>query len=61
MLQICAGLFVPAVVQTVFLYPDSYGVANWKLWKNILLMIFALIALGTGSYASILDIVKMYS
>lgn len=55
------GLFVPAAIQTVFLYPDGYGFAKWKLWKNIFLMVVAIIALVTGSYTSVLKIIEFYN
>lgn len=55
------GLLIPSVVETVFRYPDRLGRFRWVLWKNILLGLFALIALFTGAYVSILDIIEMYS
>lgn len=55
------GLLVPAVVETVFLWPDNLGVLKWKLWKNLLLIAFALIALVSGTVVSVLDIVKIYT
>lgn len=53
------GLFVPAVVETVFRYPD-FGVGNWILIKNICLMVTAILALITGSYVSIHEIIAIY-
>lgn len=52
---------VPAVVETVFHYPDGYGFANWMLIKNFFLVVFALIALTTGSYVSIVKIIESYT
>jgi proton-coupled amino acid transporter len=52
------GLFCPAVIETVTYW--DYGL-GWRLWKNILVVIFALIALLTGGYASILEIIAKYS
>lgn len=55
------GLCVPAVVETVFLYPDNYGMGNWILIKNILLIVFSFCALCAGSVVSIHEIIKLYS
>lgn len=57
----CLGLLVPAVVETVYRYPDDLGPGQWILIKNGLLCVFALLALVTGAYVSILDIVHIYS
>lgn len=56
-----SGLCIPAVVETVFRYPDDLGRYNWIAIKNGLLVVCSIIALVTGAYASILEIFKMYS
>jgi hypothetical protein len=56
------GLFVPAFVEIVFLSEyGGFGALKWKLWKNILLMIFSLVAMFTGSFVSILNIIDEYT
>lgn len=55
------GLCIPAVVETVFRYPDNFGRGNWILIKNIFLVIFSILALVTGSYVSIGGIIKLYA
>lgn len=55
------GLFVPALVETIFRYPDDLGFCKFILIKNLLLMIFAMCALATGSFVSLKEIVEMYS
>lgn len=57
----CKGLLVPAVVETVFLYPDHLGFGNWILWKNIFLTLFAILALITGTFTSVLEIIHLYT
>lgn len=53
---------VPAIVETVFLYPDGdLGAFNWILIKNILLGIIAVVALSTGAFTSILQIISIYT
>lgn len=54
------GLLVPAVVETVFLWNDNLGPFNWILYKNIFLGVFSILALLTGSFVSILEIVHLY-
>lgn len=53
LLQICLGLFVPALIDTIFRYPNDLGVANWILIKNLILMLVSLLVLISGSVASI--------
>lgn len=56
------GLFVPAFVEIVFLQTNgSFGVFKWKLWKNIFLMIFSLIAMFAGAFVSIKHIIETYT
>lgn len=52
---------VPAVVETVNLYPDQLGARNWILIKNVILGIVAVIALVTGSFTCILEIIHFYT
>jgi len=52
------GLLVPAVIETVTFWEHDLG---WRLWKNIFVILFALLALLTGSYASILEIISEYT
>lgn len=54
------GLLVPAIVEGVFLWPET-GRFHWILIKNIFLAIFAIIALIAGSAVSILNIIKIYT
>jgi solute carrier family 36 (proton-coupled amino acid transporter) len=55
-----SGLFVPCLVEAIFQYPN-YGPGNWRLWKNVILMIFAIFALISGTFVSVKDIVKLYT
>lgn len=51
---------VPAVVETVYKSPN-FGFCNWILVKNIILIILAILALITGSFLSIGEIIEMYT
>lgn len=52
------GLLVPAVVETVTYWDYDLGKFRWKLWKNIVLCILAIVALISGSYTSLKMIIE---
>lgn len=54
------GLFVPTVVQSVFLWPET-GRFHWILIKNVVLATAALFALVAGSWVSVQDIIEVYA
>lgn len=54
------GILVPAVIETVYYWPDL-GAGKWILIKNIILSIFAIFALVTGSIVSVQEIIHEYS
>lgn len=54
------GLFFPAVVETVFVWPNT-GRFHWILVKNVFLVIAAFFSLITGSMVSIEDIIRFYT
>lgn len=56
---IFAGLFIPAVVDTVFRYPNNFGPAAWILIKNLFLIAFSLLALILGVISSLVNIIKL--
>jgi len=54
------GLIVPALIEIVTFWDNGLGPHRWRLWKNIIVSIFGVIALLFGSYTSIVEIVKLY-
>lgn len=48
------GLFIPAVVETVYRWDRDLGCCNYVLWKNLVIAIISIIALVSGSYVSVL-------
>lgn len=52
------GLFCPAVIETVTYWENNLG---WRFWKNVIIVLFAILALVTGSYASVLEIIHEYT
>lgn len=56
------GIFVPAFIEIVFCQANGgHGTLKWKLWKNIFFLLFAVLALVSGSYVSIKDIIETYT
>ncbi|XP_028160775.1 proton-coupled amino acid transporter-like protein pathetic isoform X2 [Ostrinia nubilalis] len=54
------GLIFPAVIETVTYWdrPNGLGTCYWVLWKNLFLISFGILGFLTGSYVSVLDIIK---
>lgn len=56
------GLFVPAFIEIVFLQANgNFGAMQWKLFKNVFLMLFALVAMFAGAFVSIQHIIETYT
>lgn len=55
------GLLIPVAVQTVHKWERGLGKFRYILWKNILLLVFYVIVLVSGCYASISEIIKKLS
>ncbi|KAL0839719.1 hypothetical protein ABMA28_016365 [Loxostege sticticalis] len=51
------GLIIPGVIETVFRW-ENLGRFNWILWKNVLIVLFGLLALVSGCAVTILDIIE---
>ncbi|XP_062132870.1 glutamate transporter polyphemus isoform X1 [Drosophila sulfurigaster albostrigata] len=61
------GAFSISVLNLIFpcfielcLYHDSYGKFLWKLWKNILIIIFGSIIFFYGSYTAFVEMIEEY-
>nr|CAD7575120.1 unnamed protein product [Timema californicum] len=54
------GLLCPAVIETATHWENGLGKFRWVLWKNVLIIFFSLLALITGAYTSILEIIHEY-
>lgn len=55
------GLLVPVLLETVVFWDAGFGKFHWKVWKNIVVVIFGIIALIFGSMSSINEIIDMYT
>lgn len=54
------GLLLPSIIDTVTRWEDGFGRFNWILYKNCIISVLAILALLSGSYASILEIIDTY-
>lgn len=52
------GLTIPSFVDIILRLETDFGRYNWILVKNVLLIIFSLFGLVSGSYASILSLIS---
>ncbi|XP_063236029.1 proton-coupled amino acid transporter-like protein pathetic [Bacillus rossius redtenbacheri] len=52
------GLLCPAVIDTATHWERGLGKWRWLLWKNVFIIVFSLIALFTGAYSAILEIIE---
>lgn len=52
------GLIIPGIVETVYRW-DDLGKYNWVLYKNILIVLFGMLSLLSGSAVTIMDIIKL--
>lgn len=55
-----AGMFVPALVQTMYVSSDKKILCTFVFYKNLILMIAAIVMLSTGVLTSVLQMVEQY-
>uniref|UniRef100_A0A8D9FA52 Proton-coupled amino acid transporter 4 n=1 Tax=Cacopsylla melanoneura TaxID=428564 RepID=A0A8D9FA52_9HEMI len=55
------GLIIPVFIEVVTYWEGGFGAYNWRIFKNILVLIFGILALVFGTQTSITDIIKAYS
>ncbi|XP_072400029.1 proton-coupled amino acid transporter-like protein pathetic [Diabrotica undecimpunctata] len=55
------GLAAPIMIEMLTFWEKGFGKYNWKLFKNLIVFIVAVLALVFGSKAAIEDIIDMYS
>nr|CAD7611356.1 unnamed protein product [Timema genevievae] len=54
------GLIIPAFIEMITFWEEGFGTGYYRIWKNVLVIVFGVMALLFGSYTSILDIVALY-
>nr|XP_023028365.1 proton-coupled amino acid transporter-like protein pathetic [Leptinotarsa decemlineata] len=55
------GLVLPVIVEMLTFWEKGFGRFHWKIFKNIIVFITAMLALVFGSKSAIEDIVKLYT
>lgn len=50
------GLLCPVFIEILTFWEEGFGMYDWKIWKNGMIIITALLALGFGSKSAIADI-----
>ncbi|KAL1456240.1 hypothetical protein WDU94_000985 [Cyamophila willieti] len=55
------GLIIPVFIEVVTYWEGGFGAYNWRIYKNILVLIFGILALVFGTQTSMKDIIKAYS
>lgn len=54
------GLAFPAIMEICVLWPDQLGKFKWIMFKDIGLIIFALVGLVSGTYSSLVSIIATF-
>ncbi|XP_065087406.1 proton-coupled amino acid transporter-like protein CG1139 [Ochlerotatus camptorhynchus] len=55
------AILIPTTLDMIFRWPNDFGKMNWILWKNVVLLVFGMFVLVTGTYYSLMDIVAIYN
>jgi hypothetical protein len=55
------SFFIPILIETIYLYPNGYGIFRWKLIVNSILFCLYILVVVSGSYENIIAIMKLYS
>ncbi|PSN47707.1 Proton-coupled amino acid transporter-like protein pathetic [Blattella germanica] len=55
------GLIMPAIIEVITFWDGGLGPGRWRLWKNVVVSIFGMMALCFGSYTSVLQIAALYT
>ncbi|XP_064545666.1 glutamate transporter polyphemus-like isoform X1 [Drosophila montana] len=54
------NIIAPCCIELCLFYDDTYGKLKWKLWKNIVIILFGTLVLVYGSYRAMVDIIREY-
>lgn len=54
------GLIIPATLHTIYKW-DNLGRFNWILYKNGIMIGFAIIGAGSGCYSGVVKLIATYS
>lgn len=51
------GLVMPAVIETIFYWDIGLGKKDWKLYKNIIIVVLGISAFVFGTIQSVADVI----
>ncbi|XP_032291111.1 glutamate transporter polyphemus isoform X2 [Drosophila virilis] len=54
------NIIAPCCIELCLFYQETYGKLKWKLWKNIVIILFGTFVFVYGSYRAVVDIIKEY-
>ncbi|XP_030571551.1 glutamate transporter polyphemus-like isoform X3 [Drosophila novamexicana] len=54
------NIIAPCCIELCLFYHDTYGKLKWKLWKNIVIILFGTLVFVYGSYRAVVDIIREY-
>ena len=52
------GLIFPAIIETIVFWEEGFGFLKWKLFKNIFICIFGVLAMIFGTHSGIKSIIN---
>lgn len=52
------GLIFPVVIETIVFWDEGLGYLNWKLFKNIFIVIFGVLAMIFGTNSGVKGIIQ---
>ncbi|RZF43025.1 hypothetical protein LSTR_LSTR001203 [Laodelphax striatellus] len=55
------GITIPVTIDTILYWDEGFGIGNWVLWKNGILLLISLYAMIAGGITSLIDIIEEYS
>ena len=54
------ALVIPPVLETIVTYPAGWGAYNWRLIRNVIMFVFGLIGLISGTAAALIQIAATF-
>lgn len=55
------GLVFPSIIEMVTYWDERGLSAQWRFWKNVLLISFGVVGFVTGTYVSLLEMAEAYT
>lgn len=55
------GLMLPVAIEIFTFWDKGFGKYNWKIFKNVIVVVVGFLALIFGTKSAVEDIVKLYT